>query len=125
MLDRRTRRVTLAAGAAVAALAGTVALSATPASAATTGKIAPASCFYVEEYHVTTNGLRIHQYPSTGSAGGAVFGLAYYGQEVISRRGLVYAAGLWWVYGTDENTGVTGWMAREYLYDNGDIGTCL
>jgi hypothetical protein len=117
------KRAGIVAGAVSAALAGAL-LSATPASAAA-AKVAPASCYYVEQYTVEADGLRIHQRPATGSAGGVVLGLAYWPQTVISRRVPLYNAGYWWVYGQDQSTGVTGWMADEYLADDGDIGTCL
>lgn len=123
MLTPGIKRAALLAGAASAALAGAL-LSPSSASAATAAKIAPASCAYVEQYTVEANGLRIHQRPDTGSAGGVVLGMAYWPQKVISRTVPVYRDGYWWVNGQDQTTRVTGWMADEYLADDGDIGTC-
>lgn len=113
----------LAAGTAVLTSAAPGNAAAAPSKAAAT--LIPTTCFYVEQYTVEANGLRIHQHPATGAAGGTVLGLAYWPQTVISRRAPLYNAGYWWVYGQDQSTGVTGWMADEYLADDGDIGTCL
>jgi hypothetical protein len=96
--------------------------AATPAAAATITD----QCFALYVWQFTTGGVRIHQYPGTGSAGGAVYGLGYTGQQFTATQWRTASgSGYTWFYGTDRSTGVSGWAATAYLNYIGNEGVCL
>lgn len=126
----RTRRSAAASLLCALAAGGAVLATATPSQAAAAPAAAVKSitheCFPYYVWRFTGNGVRIHQHPATGSAGGVVYGLGYSGQEFTARSwNTATGSGYSWFYGTDQSTGVTGWVATAYLSYVGDEGTCL
>jgi hypothetical protein len=67
--------------------------------------VKPNDCSY--QYYFNANGVRIHTQASTSST---VLGLGYAGQYLNATN---YSNGFY--YGQDESTGVTGWVAGQYI----------
>ena len=121
MLRRRPLPSLLCALGACAVL-----LAVGPPSQAAAAPTITHQCFALYVWQFTTGGVRIHQYPGTGSAGGAVYGLGYSGQQFTATQWrTASASGYTWFYGTDRSTGVTGWAATAYLAYIGNEGVCL
>jgi hypothetical protein len=115
-------------GVAGAVLAATAALGAAPASAVAApsavsthfvhpNTIVFGNCgeefMFTQPTHIRSGAGLNHSIVGVGEAG--QFFPAIYGTSYMYN-------GYFWVYGTDDSTGVSGWVARSLLLDTGPVG---
>jgi hypothetical protein len=114
--DRRSfiRRAAAVASCATVLGAGSL-VAASSAMAATTTPAGPARADLLCKTQFVANGVRIHVSDSLSST---VLGLGYDGQWFYAQSFVTGSGGVDFLYGTDESTGVTGYVDSSSSYLN-------